>query len=159
MLHHKAAQGTAETSALMQLSLTECRELREMLLMDSQEVPSSPTPLLEALESLMDDPPQLVDPSISIEESPVVPPVISVPHLDDLKCKSTTFPPPFFNKNVHLFLRIVTKEITTLTDESVSSNLSTAHQEALTQLKSMKEIVIKEVDKGGCVVVLDRRTL
>lgn len=50
-LHHKNVQASDGTGALMQLSLVECRELRDLLLMESQEVPSTPTLLLEALES------------------------------------------------------------------------------------------------------------
>lgn len=48
-LHHKSNQAADGTGALMQLSLVECRELGDLLLMDSQDVPSTPTPLLEAL--------------------------------------------------------------------------------------------------------------
>lgn len=41
VLHHKNIQSPVGVGALMQLSLTECRELRDLLLMDSQEAPST----------------------------------------------------------------------------------------------------------------------
>lgn len=52
ILHHKTTAPPAGISTLMQLSLSECRELRELLLAESQEPPSSPSPPLEALEAL-----------------------------------------------------------------------------------------------------------
>lgn len=51
-LKDKSVQSSAGTSALMQLSISECRELRDLLLLDPQDIPSSPTPLLEALEAI-----------------------------------------------------------------------------------------------------------
>lgn len=50
---------------------------------------------------------------------------------------------------------MVTNEIMALKDGPQSQNLSVGHQEALVQLKAMTNIIIKEADKGGCVVVLD----
>lgn len=53
-----------------------------------------------------------------------------------------------------MFLRMVNTEIIALSDEPTMPNLSQLHKEALLQLKSFKDLVIKEADKGGCVVVL-----
>lgn len=53
-----------------------------------------------------------------------------------------------------MFLRMVTKEISAIPSELPARNLSVSHHRALLELKSMHDIVIKEADKGGCVVVL-----
>lgn len=148
----------------MQLSLQECRELRDLLLSDpvdvlptsTQDIPSSPTPLLEAFEALMEDLiPVSVDNSTQAEGSSGTLLHLGLPRLADLKRKSKTFPPPTINKCAHLFLCMVTNEISALPKELPMQNLSPLHQESLFQLKSMKDIVIKEADKDGCVVVLD----
>lgn len=71
-IHHKTQQPDSGFNTLMQLSMTECQELRDLLndsqtsqpgdslpptdfLSDSQNHPSSPTPLLEALENAVSD--------------------------------------------------------------------------------------------------------
>lgn len=53
------------------------------------------------------------------------------------------------------FLRMVSSEITALRDQPHIQNLSQTHQLALAQLKTLEEVVIKEADKGGCVLVPD----
>lgn len=89
------------------------------------------------------------------EEAGENPTVIGLSVLTDLKCKSKTFPPHTINSNASLFLHMVTNEMTAMTNKPPTHNLSLTHQEALSQLKALKDIVIKEADKCGCVVVLD----
>lgn len=83
----------------MQLTMTECRELRDLLLDESISLlsptspPSTPSALLAAFES---------------EQSPIAdqnpePETVSIdtplPSLTDLKAKSTVFPPASINKS------------------------------------------------------------
>lgn len=84
ILHHKPESSTAGSAALMQLSIAECRELRELLLTDADEFTSSPSPLIEAMEAL--------DSLELTSETNVQPLEPLLPFLKDLKIKSTTFP-------------------------------------------------------------------
>lgn len=90
----------------MQLSMSECRELKDLLLSESQEIPSSPSPLLEILENM----------ELSAETSKPDP--ITTPKLEGLKPKYKTFPQTTFNKSAHLFLKMVSTEIEALPNSS-----------------------------------------
>lgn len=92
-LHHKNTPTTDGTAALMRLSLSECRQLREFFLLDSQEAPSTPTPLLEAMENISDASPNEEDTSPALDEN-TSSNQIDLPKLSDLKPKSKTYPPP-----------------------------------------------------------------
>lgn len=94
--HHKTDQSPSATSALMQLLLSEFRELRELLLSDSQDIPSSPTPLLAALEAMVEN--STSEPVPTTDPPPVVP-----PNLADLKCKSKTPPSPQPLTGMHIY--------------------------------------------------------
>lgn len=152
-LHHKNDHSSSGTAALMHLSKVECRELRDLLLSESQELDSSPSPLIEAFDALS-DPSLVLTPSLA--ETTTREPVDSLPDISDLKCKSRAFPPSTINKNAHLFLRMVSSEVATLHSQPCTSNLSEPHRLALSQLKTLEGVVIKPADKGGCVVVLDK---
>lgn len=96
-LHHKSTQSPAGVGTLMQLSLTECRDLRNLLLMDTQEVPSTPTPLLEALEAALENP--MVD-NLDSQSEETLPssPCTNLLELGVLKRKSKIFPPHYKQK-------------------------------------------------------------
>lgn len=89
-LHHKPNQPSSSSSASSSL-----------LLADSQKAPSTPTPLLVALETC-----DSTDPTNNS-----LPLSHSQPNIQDLKLKSKTFPPSSVNKRVHLFLKMVRSEI------------------------------------------------
>lgn len=121
---------------------------------DSQDPPSSPSPLLEALKAFGANPDTLPVPNLPGEVVSDLASPVGLPLLYDLKHKSKTFPPSSINKNANLFLQMVTNEITALSTQSEIQNLSSSHKAALSQLKALEDVVIKEADKGGCVVVL-----
>lgn len=65
LLHHKTDQPDTGFNALMQLTQRECKELRELLLEEELFAftrPSSPSPLLEILESTSSTTPAASDP-------------------------------------------------------------------------------------------------
>lgn len=156
----------------MQLSTTECQELKDLLTndtqdlqsptsllsdelgislpmsdppLDSQNYPSSPTPLLEALENAV----SVSNPLISSDQQ--------LPNLQGLKTKSKISPPNTFNKSAGLFLKMVSAELETIRKRPATNrNISSAQYQAIQNLKSYSNLVIKEADKGGKVVVLDR---
>lgn len=136
----------------MQLSLTECRELRDLLLDDTDDSPvpytspSSPTALLEAAAA---------SPNTS-QISDLNPTDPLTPNTLDLRDKSRVFPPSSINKSAQLFLKLVSNDILSLPLPKITTpNLSKPQQDALRKLKSHDHIIIKEADKGGQVVVLD----
>lgn len=66
------------------------------------------------------------------------------------------FPAASTNKSAQLFLKLVSKDILALpSPKIINSNLSKIQQDALKKLKSYDNIIIKEADKGGQVVVMD----
>lgn len=147
VLHHKTDSNPPCTSALMNLTLTECRELKSLLLSDSQTCPSSLTPLIEAHEALDG----IVNIPPNEEPNPLTPLTL------DFKIKSTVFPSLSLNKNALLFLKLVTGELSNMEKTPpMFPNITKAQLQALRQLKTYDHLVIKEADKGGCTVVLDR---
>lgn len=149
VLHYKPVSTATGTAVLTQLSLAECRELRELLRTESDEITSSPFPLIEAMEAL--DSLQ----QVSETDNPVQDPLL--PRLKDLKAKSTTFPAPSVNKNTSLFLKMVSSEIALLKKKpnKVPSNSSPRHAIAFKNLQSYSHLTIKPANKGGCIVVMD----
>lgn len=78
------------------------------------------------------------------------------PKIDNLKTKSKVFPPSSINKNAHLFLKMVTEEITNLPQISLqSNNLSHKQRQALMNLSTYGHLTIKETDNEGYVVVMN----
>lgn len=106
-LHHKNHDSSAGLQELMKLSQTDCQALRELLLEESTDMPSTPTPLLEALESISPAPetPEITS-TDSFEQSEY-----PTQLLQNIKIKSRVFPPNHLNKNVWLFLKMVISEI------------------------------------------------
>lgn len=109
-IHHKQEPNQSGTNYLMQLSLTECRELRDLLLEDmddsqmSSTPPSSPTPLLEAAEAALNTP----------QIGPKNPTDSLVPNTLDLRAKSKVFPSSSTSKSEQLFLKLVSNDILAL---------------------------------------------
>lgn len=118
--------------------LSQCRELRDLLLLDSQDPPSSPSPLLEAFEALAANLDLTPDSTLLGETISDPVPWGGLPLLSDLKLKSKTFPPPNINRNANLFLQMVTKEISYLSTQFETQNWSPTHYDALSQLKTQK---------------------
>ena len=69
----------------------------------------------------------------------------------------STWQPPKDNPVLENYLSLLEKEVMSVSPEGKSfSNLSSSEQFSLQQLKSDRNIVIKEADKGSAVVVWDR---
>lgn len=140
----------------MQLSLSECRELRELLLNDPGDAPdnislcstppSSPTPLLAAAAAVFDSP-------TTSNTQPLDP---CVPNTGDLRAKSTVFPAASINKSAQIFQKLVSREILALPSPNITDpNLTKKQHISLQKLRAYENITIKEADKGGQVVVMD----
>lgn len=134
----------------MQLSLKQCRKLRDLLLTEDSpflaSYPSSPTPLFDAAEITI----TATDASISTSQTP------SITNLSDLRAKSQVFPPASTNRKTHLFLNSVANKISHYHLPLFHLLISLPKQlKAIADLKSYKHLTIKEVDKGGKMVVMD----
>lgn len=71
--------------------------------------------------------------------------------------KSKVFPPSTFNKSAGLFLKLVSSELESLIKQHPTApNLSQSHRKALENLKANQNVIIKQADKGGSIVVMDR---
>lgn len=158
-IHHKHDSNKTGLNSLMQLSVAECPDLRDLLLDETNTssltatLPSSPTPLLEAAERFLSPSGQGMDflPS-PVQE--VTDPLL--PTITDLRAKSHVFPVSSTNKSAQIFLKLVSKEIEALPPPALQSkNLTIEQQQALARLKTYTHLVIKEADKGGQVVVMD----
>lgn len=71
-----------------------------------------------------------------------------------LKPKSKKFPPLGLCPNVDLFVQLMTREIKQITHFIYRDNLTREQRCALNELKHMKSVVFKPVDKEGNVVLL-----
>lgn len=121
---------------------------------DSQEFPSSPSPLLSALEAATI--PVIEEPTIDESLSPTDTLNPPLPIINDLRVKSKTFPPSTMNKNAHLFLRMVTADVKALpSNTQLPTNLSQAQVASLERLKTYTHLTIKQADKGRSTVVLE----
>lgn len=106
-LHHKSDQCSTGNSALMQLSLSECRELRDLLFSESQDVPSSstqdvPSSPTQLLEALMDNLASVgSDNSTPTSGAVETSTPVGLPMLAKLKRKSK-IPPPINTKRPSL---------------------------------------------------------
>ncbi|KAM4016291.1 uncharacterized protein ACNLHF_002679 isoform 2-T3 [Anomaloglossus baeobatrachus] len=69
------------------------------------------------------------------------------------KKKSTTFPPLSACPTIELFVKMVVQEFRSLPSKRTHDNLSSHQRQALKELQLMKDIVIKQADKGGNVVI------
>ncbi|KAK6183162.1 hypothetical protein SNE40_010692 [Patella caerulea] len=72
------------------------------------------------------------------------------------KKKSTWTPPPYRDKHLESYLSICDEEIMKAPDQKFFLNLSQHEREALSELRSDYDIVIREADKGSGVVVMDK---
>lgn len=101
VIHHKNDSNQSGINSLMQLSIVECRELRDLLLNEVDNIslptspPSSPTPLLEGAD-------QMLNPLDSTDQDALDP---LTPKTSDLREKSKIFPPALINKSALLFLK------------------------------------------------------
>lgn len=69
---------------------------------------------------------------------------------------SKTFPQSTVNRNAHLFLKMVSAEISDLQTNILNpENLSKPQVKALGRFKTYTHLTIKQADKGGSTVVLD----
>lgn len=101
-LHHKSQGPTSTVNTLTWLTLSECRDLKNLLLTtESHELTDSPSPIIQAFEEAQ---------SLESEPDPQPSDLLKT-NLLDLKPKSKTFSPNTINKNAHLFLKKVSSEI------------------------------------------------
>uniref|UniRef100_A0A8C5LSW4 Uncharacterized protein n=1 Tax=Leptobrachium leishanense TaxID=445787 RepID=A0A8C5LSW4_9ANUR len=73
--------------------------------------------------------------------------------------QKTKFTPSFSDfSNLEVFVNLVTSEIESIRNKDLQweSNLSQAEQLALKELQDVRNIVIKQSDKGGNLVIMDR---
>lgn len=137
--------------ALLQLKMSECRDLCDLLTStadDEETIMGSPTDLIDVEPDLIDE----IDLDDFLDQEG-----LTVPDLSKFKRKSKTFLHLSLNKNVLLFVRMVTEEILKLPEGQVPpGNLTNEQTLALESLKNHQEIIIKNSDKGGNVVVLDQ---
>ncbi|CAJ0968644.1 unnamed protein product [Ranitomeya imitator] len=78
---------------------------------------------------------------------------------DDSRCptylhgRSQHFPPTGLCTNVDIFLKLVKRDMSLFSEKISKFNLTRAQNQAIKELKNMKDIVIKPADKGGNVVL------
>lgn len=105
MLHHKESPALKGLEALLQLKKSKCRDLCDLLSStaeDDDTIMGSPTDLTDAELDLID----WIDLDDFVDQEDR-----TVPDLSKFKKKSKMFPHLSLNKNVLLFVRIVTDEI------------------------------------------------
>ena len=69
--------------------------------------------------------------------------------------KGSFAPPANRNRTLDATINYLKTQTFTETTEKVKNNLTKNERKGLQELKINKDIIIKEADKGGCVVVMD----
>ena len=69
--------------------------------------------------------------------------------------KSSFAPPANRNRTLDATINYLKAQTFKETTENVKNNLTKLEQKGLKDLKTNKDIIIKEADKGGCVVIMD----
>ena len=71
--------------------------------------------------------------------------------------KSTWTPPANRDKHLDSYISVITSKIMSASENRAFSNLKPDEREALRDLKSRSDIVIRDADKGSATVIMDRQ--